>query len=1469
MKKMYLLLVWVALLIIAGTFFSCGEKKDMAIYRQADSLNLFSYRMRYKNLDTACKAAYDAYKLADGFSSLRAEALNNMGFCAFIHMDFEKAEDLFLRVYEESNNELECLIADIGMMKICQRTAMNKEFYDYRNSALRRMKRINDDKAAITDSEELERLNYARSEFSIASAIYYYYLQQEQQSLEAINEIKVDEVLERDTAQLLYYYYMKGSGGMYEADTPQDVVLGEFNYLIDCLSISSEHGYIYFEANASQAMAELLKEKKNFDLLMERRPNVMRAINSGDLSWEELTMRFAGQALDLFKKYGDLYQISGTYRTLASCSNEQGNYEDALHYLSEALGYVNRHHEKYYHCTDTLDRLRPYVPMATTSIELEWINDDGIKSVPEWIARFREQLSVTYAALGMKPQSDYNRNIYLDILDYTRQDKELESRYNALEKESEALNGLLVVVIIGIVILVILFGILNKRWRIRNALYIDKLKRTLEVCRKITASVPIDANEIEDVTKAVVSSVRNDILQLVGATDFRIAAKCGEEEEEEKKKSGEGICTSFLLNIPGREQPLGEVYLYSLHKMKKDDKALMQVITPYISWTMENGLAFISLGDERKRLEKEQYIHEQHLAENKRQNLVKKACLFIVTGIMPYIDRIINEVHKLTAHNYMKNEEIKESKYQYIDELITRINEYNDILALWIKMKQGTLSLNIENFELNSLFDVLVKGRKTFEMKQQTLTVEPTTAIVKADKALTLFMINTLTENARKYTQPGGSISVSAQEMDTYVEISVKDDGPGLSQEDVERILSEKVYDSGKIGLQTSGDVSELQKNKGHGFGLMNCKGIIDKYKKTNEIFRVCLFHIDSELGKGSRFYFRLPKGIRRTLMLLLVICFPVWVGCRDEKAIRQKVESLALHDSIQRYDKLLAIANEYAFDVYNCNIDGLYQQALCYADSALYCLNKHYKMYSGRKEPLLKLEGEGGAADLEWFNQHFDTDYYALLDVRNEAAVAFLALGNLDAYRYNNNAYTALYKQISEDTSLEQYCRQMQLSANNKTVAIILCVVIVLVLLVGYYILYFRHRLIYRYNLEQVLEINKQVFSASLLNGKAGQDIAASLVNDMFEGVNELLPIDVLGIAVYSEDNHSLNYAFSPSEEENEDMREIMLRCFDSEMPYWREKDRIKCLPLWVETGGENRCTGVLALKSTLPVEREGDRLMLELVAGYVAIIIYNAVILMAQKYRDIESAQDDARRAIREENQLHVQNLVLDNCLSTIKHETIYYPNRIKQIIDKLNARQVGESEAVQVETISELISYYKDIFTLLSSCAARQLEEITFRRSTVKASELVDYATRYIKRAGKRLPYRVELKAEAENVSILGDSIQLKFMLENLIDEALSYEGNGLLELCIYRDGDFVRFDFRDTRREKSQEELNQLFYPHLSRMKQGQEGVLTGTEYLICKQVIRDHDEYAGKRGCRINAQPAAGGGFIVWFTVPAR
>ena len=51
--------------------------------------------------------------------------------------------------------------------------------------------------------------------------------------------------------------------------------------------------------------------------------------------------------------------------------------------------------------------------------------------------------------------------------------------------------------------------------------------------------------------------------------------------------------------------------------------------------------------------------------------------------------------------------------------------------------------------------------------------------------------------------------------------------------------------------MKNVADPEVLKENKGSGFGLMNCKGIIEKYKKTNELFRGCVFDVESELGKG------------------------------------------------------------------------------------------------------------------------------------------------------------------------------------------------------------------------------------------------------------------------------------------------------------------------------------------------------------------------------------------------------------------------------------------------------------------------------------------------------------------------------------------------------------------------------------------------------------------------------------------
>lgn len=1432
--------IYIIGVLLVTSFFSCTDMVPTKEVRLIDSLNGKAYAYRYRNLDSSYKYADQAYHQVNFYKSGKAEAANNLGFYAFMKMDFDRAEALHKEVYKLTKNELELLIADIGLMKISQRTAMNKEFYDYRNSALRRMKRIREESELFADRHETQRLDYAFTEFFIVSSIYYYYLQQRPEAVAALENILEDEAL-ADTNQLLYYHYVRGSALLSGGETPEERKLRQFDDLYTTWKLAVLSDHLYFEGNGMQGLANLMASPSDYEFFQARRTH---ALNQLGLPVDSLLpLRLAQLSLDKFREYNDLYQIAGAYVSIGKYLNAHGCYSEALDTLAKALDCVNRHHMLYYHHeTDTLDKIFPYVAGDTTYTGVPWIEQERVKTVPEWISRIREQLSVSYIGLGMKHASDYNRNIYLDILNFTRQDKELESRRFSLEADSRQMSIVLFLVIIGLVLVIILCWFFNRRAKVRNQVDVERLQRILSLCRDIASSIPIN-----------VPLIQQGIDRLFGEGVLTLEVS---EVEDERK----------AVLVPSR-------------RLSKDEKALVHVLEPYIEWATDNEQMVAALSDERSQLEKQRYIYEQHIAGNKRQNLIKKACLAIVDGINPYIDRILNEVRKLTEKGYIENEKIKKEKYQYIDELVTTINEYNDILALWIKMKQGSLSLNVEIFSLNELFELLGKGRRAFEMKKLKLEIEPTTVLVKADRALTLFMINTLAENARKYTPEGGMVKVCARQTDTYVEISVEDNGPGISPEDVAHIIGEKVYDSRVIGMKDASDPEELKENKGSGFGLMNCKGIIEKYRKTNELFRVCEFNVESERGKGSRFYFRLPLGIRKVLGGLFFLLLPLgMISCLNDTIpapVQEKEFIATVKDSA--YEEFLHLASDYANAAYYANVEEEYAYALQYVDSAMMLLNEHYEKYAGKNQPhrYMKLVGEGVPAEIQWWSELFDTDYYVILDIRNEAAVAFLALKQLDAYSYNNAAFTDLYKLQGEDQSLESDCRQLERSNTNKTVGIILCVVLLAASLIGYYLLYMRKRWQNRLNLEQVLEINQKVFAASILRPQEHvealqkeedtlKEIPQRIVNEAFGAVNELLTLDRMGIAVYNEATRQLEYASRPGQE----MPEMVQRCF--ELREYVADHCLQALPLMVEAGGEHQCVGVLYLERREGTMQETDHLLFELVARYVAIVAFNAVVKLATKYRDIESAHEETRRASWEDSMLHVQNMVLDNCLSTIKHETIYYPNKIKQIIGRLNTQSLSETEEREaVAAITELIEYYKGVFRILSSCASRQLEEVTFRRTVIPVQELFDAAVKYFRKVSKNRTERVELDVRSIDAKVIGDVNQLRFLLENLIAEALTVREEGVIRLAACKEDEYVRFFFTDTRREKSVAELNQLFYPNLARMTSVEKGELCGTEYLICKQIVRDHDEFAGRRGCRINAEPAEGGGFTVYFTIPCR
>lgn len=185
--------LYILCVLLLTAFFSCVGTAPTKEVRFIDSLNRRAYAYRYKNLDSSYLPAEQAYGQARLYQQGKAEACNNLGFCAFMQMDFERAEKIYKEVYGLTKNELELLIADIGLMKIYQRTGMNKEYYDYRNSAVRRMKRIREDSTVFTDKYEILRVNFAFTEFFIVSAVYYYYLQQRPEAMASLDKIPQDD----------------------------------------------------------------------------------------------------------------------------------------------------------------------------------------------------------------------------------------------------------------------------------------------------------------------------------------------------------------------------------------------------------------------------------------------------------------------------------------------------------------------------------------------------------------------------------------------------------------------------------------------------------------------------------------------------------------------------------------------------------------------------------------------------------------------------------------------------------------------------------------------------------------------------------------------------------------------------------------------------------------------------------------------------------------------------------------------------------------------------------------------------------------------------------------------------------------------------------------------------------------------------------------------------------------------------
>lgn len=894
--------------VVLGVLLAACSERPVA---EVDRLNQKSYYWHYRNLDSTRHYALQALRLSDNYGGGKVEAINNLVFVDIARMRYGDAARRLDSVENLTDNEIELLIADIQYMRLCQRQSRNKSFYEYRERAGNRLRRIATESFALNPHEQ-RRLAYADSEYHLVASAYYYYLGLTKQSVDMIKGIDPYGPILRDTAQLLNYWYNIGSGGVIVGKTPTQIAQEEFDYLMWCYSLAQEAGYPYWEAQAMQALSEHLQDAKQRRWIVDNNYPSILYVNSDNMPDSLLAGNLAQRSHDLFARYGDVYQTAGTLRTLAECYWHIKDYNSALICLRQALA-----------------------------------NKTFVNQAPDLVASIREQLCLVYSAVNDKVNSDRNRNIYLDLQEKTRQDRQLEARASQLDRSSMLLNVMIAVVVLMIVVITTLLIVFARMRRQSD----DRFSM-------------------------------NSLLE-----PLRRWQKRGDEENKARSE---------------RMEEIGE----------------------------------------------ETEVARLHLQQNRCRNLEQRAKVQLVNSVLPLIDRMVNEVRRL--------ENGSAGSLDYISALTDNINQNNDVLTHWIQMRQGEVSLRIESFPLQRLFDMVAHGSMRFRLKGINLVVKPTDAVVKADRVLTLFMINTIADNARKFTPQGGTVTIEASVVSNtqsltpasqhptpdYAEISITDNGKGMDEE-------------------TLGHIFDRTYTGGHGFGLKNCNGIIEKYKKLSRLFSVCLIGARSKMGQGTRIYFRLPLGRARAMVVALLVTLSATLPMQSSAA--------TTHASKK--------AMQFADSAYLSNVLGRYERTLQYADSC--------RRYVAK------------------------TDTTTLLDISNETAVAALALHKWSLYHESNKFYTHLFREASADSSLPQYVRAMQRINSNKTVAVVLLVVLLMVIFPAYYFLYYRHKLNYKFCVERINRMNHLLLSSMTDKEK-------------LDGIRQLKDFDKFNLSV--EQRQSLN---------------------------------------------------------------------------------------------------------------------------------------------------------------------------------------------------------------------------------------------------------------------------------------------------------------------------------------------------------
>lgn len=167
-----------------------------------------------------------------------------------------------------------------------------------------------------------------------------------------------------------------------------------------------------------------------------------------------------------------------------------------------------------------------------------------------------------------------------------------------------------------------------------------------------------------------------------------------------------------------------------------------------------------------------------------------------------------------------------------------------DYLVEWARIKYASDSFSPSKIKLTEFVE------KVFNSLNKTATLNSINlhhqidadTTVYADSKMLISIIQNIVSNAIKHTENGGEVLISTKTSEDKIVVQVTDTGIGMSKDILEKLFTPQ--------MKTLSE--SRKKDKGAGIGLLLVKGFLEK--NGGEIW------VESKVGKGSTFYFSLPK---------------------------------------------------------------------------------------------------------------------------------------------------------------------------------------------------------------------------------------------------------------------------------------------------------------------------------------------------------------------------------------------------------------------------------------------------------------------------------------------------------------------------------------------------------------------------------------------------------------------------------